>query len=194
MSGQRIARIAVFAGLVAVFGLTPAINLPALPVPITAQTLAVMLAGLMLVPVEAFLAVALFVGLVAIGLPLLPGGRGGLAVFSSPSAGFVLGFPFAAAAVAVTVAALRRLPWAGGSRGEIGVNVAAAVLGGVAVLYAIAIPVSALIADIPIGTFARGTVDFIPGDLVKAVAASLVAASAFRAAPFLRPRAVHARA
>jgi len=194
MNGQRIARIAVFAGLVAVFGLTPAVNLPALPVPITAQTLAVMLAGLMLVPVEAFLSVALFVGLVAIGLPVLPGGRGGLAVFSSPSAGFVIGFPFAAAATAVIVLTLRRPGWASGARAQVATGIAAAILGGVAVLYAIAIPLGSVLGDVPLGTFARASLSFIPGDLVKAGAAALVASSAFRAAPFLRPRASHARA
>ncbi len=194
MSGQRIARIAVFAGLVGVFGLTPAVNLPALPVPITAQTLAVMLAGLMLVPVEAFLSVSLFVGLVAVGLPLLPGGRGGLAVFSSPSAGFLIGFPFAAAAVALVVLGLRRMSWTRRDRGELAASFIAAVAGGVAVLYVIAIPLGAAIGDIPIGTFARGSLSFIPGDLVKAGAAAMVAASAFRAAPFLRPRVAHTKA
>ena len=79
-------RESVFAALAAVLGLTPAINVPGISVPITAQTLGVMIAGLMLVPIEAFLSVALFVGLVATGLPLLSGGRGGLSVFTGPSA------------------------------------------------------------------------------------------------------------
>ena len=38
----------------------------------------------------------LFLVLTALGLPLLAGGRGGLAVFASPSVGFLIGFPIAA--------------------------------------------------------------------------------------------------
>ena len=109
MSAHRIARIAVFAAVVAIFGLTPAVAVPGISVPITAQTLAVMLAGLMLVPAEAFLALALFVGLVAIGLPLLPPGVGGLSIFTTPRAGYVLSFPLAALAVSSIAVAARRV-------------------------------------------------------------------------------------
>ncbi len=192
MSGSRIARISVFAALVAAFGLTPAVNLPGMPVPITAQTLAVMLAGLMLVPSEAFLAVGLFVALVAAGLPLLSGGRGGLSVFSSPSAGFVLGFPVAAACVSAIAIGLR------GQRSyeastQVAMSFVACVLGGVVVLYCIGLPIGAALADVP-SRFLILSMKFIPGDLAKAAAASLIAVTAFRAAPFLRPRAAGARA
>ncbi len=188
MSGPRIARIAVFAALVAVFGLTPAIPVPGFAVPITAQTLAVMLAGLMLAPIEAFLAVSLWVGLLAMGLPLLPGGVGGLSVFTTPRAGFVLGFPLAAAAVALIVGALRRLPALSTGRGHLVACGVASVIGGIAVLYAFAVPVGSVIGDIPLGKFARLMLTFVPGDLLKAGAAAVVATSAFRAAPMLKPR------
>ncbi|MGD9696668.1 MAG: biotin transporter BioY [Thermoleophilia bacterium] len=189
MSGPRIARIAVFAALIAVLGLTPAINVPSISVPITAQTLGVMLAGLMLVPVEAFLSVALFVGLVAAGLPLLSGGRGGLTVLTGPSAGFLLGFPVAALATSLVAMGLAA---AGIERAAQPLQVAgsfvAAVLGGIVVLYAIAIPLGAAIGDLPLDTFFHASMTFVPGDLVKAGAATVVAVSAFRAAPFLRPQ------
>jgi biotin transport system substrate-specific component len=193
MTGDRIARIAVFAALVAVFGLTPAVSVPGSTVPITLQTFAVMLAGLMLVPVDAFLSVGLFVALVAAGLPLLSGGRGGLAVFQGPSVGFVLGFPFAAAAVSVLAGLL-------GARGArdapvppvIGAGLAC-LLGGVAFLYCFGVPGWAMAADIPFGRALDLATAFIPGDLMKAVAASVVAVAAFRAAPFLRPGRVAAR-
>lgn len=194
MSGPRIARIAVFAALVAVLGLTPAINVPGISVPITAQTLGVMIAGLMLVPVEAFLSVALFVGLVAAGLPLLSGGRGGLGVFSGPSAGFVLGFPFAAAVVAIVVTGLRGV---GGGRKrwvQLATHFVAAVLGGIVVLYCIGIPIGSLVGDIPLDKFFRASMNFVPGDLLKAAAATVVATSAFRAAPHLQPHLAKASA
>ena len=37
-----------------------------------------------------------FLALVALGLPILAGGRGGLGVFASPTVGFLIGFPIAA--------------------------------------------------------------------------------------------------
>lgn len=189
MGGPRIARIAVFAALVAVLGLTPAITVPGISVPVTAQTFGVMVAGLMLVPVEAFLSVALFVGLVAAGLPLLPGGRGGLGVFSGPSAGFVLGFPIAAAAVAVIILLLRRFDLGRVQPVNLAMHFAAAVAGGIVILYCVGIPVLVNVGDVPVSTMWT----FVPGDLLKAAAATVVATSAFRAAPFLQPQLARAQ-
>ena len=69
----------------------------------------------------------------------------------------------------------------------------ACVLGGVVVLYCIGLPIGAALADVP-SRFLILSMKFIPGDLAKAAAASLIAVTAFRAAPFLRPRAAGARA
>src|SRR4051794_41975632 len=55
-----------------------------------------MLAGAVLGARRGFLAVLLLLVLVAVGLPLLAGGRGGLGVFATPSVGFLLGWPVAA--------------------------------------------------------------------------------------------------
>ena len=55
-----------------------------------------MLCGTVLGAKRGALAVLLFLLLVALGLPLLSGGRGGLGVFAGPSAGFLVGFPVAA--------------------------------------------------------------------------------------------------
>jgi ABC-type Co2+ transport system permease subunit len=63
-SSRSLAHIALFAALIAVLGLIPKIDLP-LGVPVTAQTLGVMLAGCLLGPVRGCLAVLLFLGGVA---------------------------------------------------------------------------------------------------------------------------------
>ena len=62
-SSRQIATVSLFAALIAVFGLIPKIDLP-LGVPITLQTLGVMLAGALLRPRLALLAVALFLAAV----------------------------------------------------------------------------------------------------------------------------------
>src|SRR5437870_466539 len=93
---RDLALIATFAALVAALGLVPAFTPPGMSVPITAQSLGVMLAGAVLGAHRGALSLVLLLVLVAVGLPLLAGGRGGLGVFAGPSVGFLLGWPVAA--------------------------------------------------------------------------------------------------
>ena len=65
---QRIALVALFAALLAAFGMIPKIDLP-LGVPITAQTMGVMLAGCLLGASMGMQAMLLFLLAVALGLP-----------------------------------------------------------------------------------------------------------------------------
>jgi len=93
MNTRDLVRIALFAALIAVMGLIPKFDLPfTAGVPITAQTLGVMLAGLLLGSRQGALAVVLFLFVVALGAPVLSGGRGGLGVFFGPTIGFLLGW------------------------------------------------------------------------------------------------------
>ena len=128
---RNLTYIALFAALVAILGLVPQITLAA-GVPITAQSLGIMLCGTVLGAKRGALAVLLFLALVAAGLPLLSGGRGGLGVFTGPSVGFLIGFPIAAF-VAGWIMSRTTLP-VGLAAG------AASIIGGVAVLYAFGIP------------------------------------------------------
>ena len=127
------------------------------------------------------LAVLTFLALVAAGLPLLSGGRGGLAVFVGPSAGYLVGF--VAGAFVIGWLVQRRLPvyplWWGGL---------ANVVGGIVVVYLVGIPVQALVlgTDGVVAT-AIAAVAFLPGDLLKAVVATAVAAAVHRAVPDLGP-------
>ena len=92
LPARDLAYIAVFAALIAVFGWAGTLYPFGAVVPITAQTLGVMLAGSILGPWRGLLAVAAFQALVLAGLPLLAGGRGGLGVFTGPTAGFLIGW------------------------------------------------------------------------------------------------------
>ena len=170
----------MFAALIAVLGLPGTFNPFGLAVPITAQTLGVMLAGLLLGPRRGALAVLVLLALVAAGLPLLAGGRGGLGVFAGPSAGFLAGW-VAGAAVTGFVADLgpERLPLVS--------FLVAAVLGGVLVVYAVGVPVLAWRGHLPLVKALATTAAFVPGDLIKAVAAAVVARGVERGYP-LRER------
>ena len=70
------------------------IVIPIGAVPITLQTFAVGLVAAILKPREATLAATLYLILGAIGLPVFAGGGGGLQAFFSPSAGYLLAYPF----------------------------------------------------------------------------------------------------
>ena len=176
---RGIARIALLAGLVAALGVLPPIALP-FGVPITAQTMGVMLAGAILGARGGFLALLLFLALVAMGLPLLAGGHGGLAVLAGPTAWFLVGWPFGAL---VTGALVRRLRL---RRTALRVALAS-VIGGIAVIYAFGIVGMSLSLGRPVAECALLVMAFVPGDLVKAAVTGLVVATLERARPGTLP-------
>lgn len=172
---RHLTLIALFAALIAALGLIPQLTL-AFGVPVTAQSLGVMLCGTVLGARRGAAAVLLFVVLVALGLPLLAGGRGGLGVFASPTAGFVIGFPFAAFITGLIVEHWRNGPLAL-------VAGVAATFGGIVVLYAFGISGLAWALQKPLSDAAWLVTAFIPGDLIKAVLAGLITAALARARP-----------
>ena len=106
---RNISLIALFAALIAVLGLVPKLTLMS-GIPITAQSLGVMLCGTVLGARRGMLAVLLFLLLVALGLPLLAGGRGGLGVFAGPTVGFLIGWVAGAYVIGLLTAKLTSLP------------------------------------------------------------------------------------
>jgi biotin transport system substrate-specific component len=173
-----LAQIAVFAALIAALGLPGALYLGGTAVPITFQTLGVMLAGAILGARKGFLAVLLFIALVAAGLPLLSGGRGGLGVFIGPSVGYLLGWLLGAALIGWFTA--RLLP-----RYRVLPALGATALGGILAVYLVGVPVFAAITATPIGVALLGATAFLPGDVIKVVVTVLVAKGVHRAWPGL---------
>lgn len=162
---RSLTHIALFAALVAVLGLVPPIML-GFGVPITAQSLGIMLCGTVLGARKGALAVLVFLALVAVGLPILSGGRGGLGVFASPTVGFLIGFPVAAFVAGFVVERLRA---------PIGLAAGVgAALGGVVVLYAFGIPGMALMLHKTLPEAALLITAFLPGDAIKVVLAALI--------------------
>ena len=181
---RDLALVAIFAGIVAALGVVPAFQPPGFTVPITAQSLGVMLAGAVVGARRGFLALLLFLALVAAGLPLLAGGRGGLGVFFGASAGFLLAWP-------VTSFVIGWLTERGGPSYRLPWGIVANILGGIVLLYAAGIVGIAVVGHMSVAAAAVSTWIFIPGDLVKAVVAALVARGVHAAYPGLlgaRPR------
>jgi biotin transport system substrate-specific component len=78
------------------------------PVPVTLQTMAVILVGLTLGPALGAAALLLYLAEGAIGLPVFsPNGPGGIAQLLGPTAGYLFSYPLAAAAAGGVVRAIR---------------------------------------------------------------------------------------
>ncbi|ASY61956.1 Substrate-specific component BioY of biotin ECF transporter [Sinorhizobium sojae CCBAU 05684] len=187
MNTRDLVLIALFAAIVVVLGLIPPITLGFIPVPITAQSMGVMLAGCIIGARRAALSFLLFILLVAIGLPVLSGGRGGLAIFAGPSGGFILGWAVAAYVTGLIAERAIR-PGISEGRQFIGFFVAS-VVGGILVLYAIGVPWLSFVTGTPFLAAAGGSLAFIPGDLLKAAIATLAARAVYAGYPLLPARA-----
>lgn len=178
-----LTQAAVFAALIAALGLPGTINIGSSGVPITLQSLGVILAGAVLGPKKGTLAVVLFMVLAIAGLPILAGGRNGYTSLSSPTAGFFIGFLPAVIVIGVLTAMMLgvgttpryRVIWG------IGIN----VLGGIVVLYVFGIVGMLLRTDLTVWAALSANGPFIPGDIAKAVIAALVAAQVHRGRPGL---------
>lgn len=181
MRARALVDVALYAAILAVLGLLPKLNIPFLGgVPITAQSLGVMLAGVMLGARQGALAVLLFLFVVALGAPLLAGGRGGLGVFAGPTVGFLAGWVAGAYVTGAVMARLRHLP-------VLPAALIAAAIGGVLVVYLLGVPVMAAMTGLPLSTAVVGSLVFVPGDLLKVVATGLVARAVEARRPELMP-------
>ena len=175
LDATDLARVAVFAALIAVLGLPGSFPLVG-GVPITAQTLGVMLAGAVLGPWLGALSVTVLLALVAAGLPLLAGGRGGFGVFLGPTAGYALGWILGAIVIGLIV-------HAGGRRPVVWRTALAMIAGGVVAIYALGIPVQSLVTRLPLGETALTSLIFVPGDLIKAALATVIVTTLVRVYP-----------
>jgi len=181
LNTKDLVLVALFTAMIIVLGLVPPIPVPWVPVPVTLQTFGVMLAGLMLGPWRGGLAVLTYVLIAMIGIPVLPGGRAGLAVLAGPTGGFLLGM----IPGAVVTGWLAGRPKTNSSlNGQQGWSAAApqvfrcglaSVIGGMLVVYAVGIPWLAIVTGMGLTKTAWAIAVFIPGDLLKALIAGIVA-------------------
>ncbi|NAZ86244.1 biotin transporter BioY [Kineococcus indalonis] len=148
------------------------VPVPGTPVPVSGQTLAVVLTAACLGPVRgAAVQVAYLLSALA-GLPVYADGEGGPAAVFGPTGGYVVGF--VPAAVLISLAARR-----GVDRG-----VGRALLlfaAGQGVVFAVGVPWLALSAGLSAsGALRAGFVPFVPGGLLKAALGAVLVAGAWR--------------
>lgn len=178
--------IAVFAALVAGAALVPGLALNGFGVPITFQTLAVMLTGLVLGPGRGFAAVGLYVLLGLAGLPIFSQGRSGLGVLAGPSAGYILAFPLAAALVGwLATVVIRRT-----AKARALWLFLAATATSVLVVHSLGVAGIALNSKATLEQAFLSDLVFYPGDVVKNVLAAGIAVALHRAFPDILVRRI----
>jgi biotin transport system substrate-specific component len=178
LEARDLAQAAVFAGLLAALGLPGTMTLGPTGVPITLQTLGVMLAGSILGPRKGAYAIVLFAILAIAGLPILAGGRTGLVSLASPTAGFFVGWLPAVVVIGALTAVM--MP-----RYRFGWGILVNVVGGMGVIYAFGTIGVTLRTDLSWWAALSANGIYVPGDIAKAVAAAYVAARVHRARPGL---------
>lgn len=139
-----------------------AIPLPGTPVPLTLQPFVVVLAGLLLGPLDGAAAMVLYLAAGAAGLPVFaPIGPPGLARLLSPTGGYLLAYPLAAAVAG----------WLGAGREQFGARLVAAIAGMLA-LYVGGLAQLAIITGSLASAAVIGVLPFVAADLVKAIVAA----------------------
>lgn len=163
---KQMALVSMFAALTAVGAF---ISIPVGPVPITLQTLFVLLSGILIGPKLGALSQIIYIALALIGLPIFSGFSGGPQIILKPSFGFALGFIFAAYIVGIIVHGNSNIKY----------RLLIGTLLGSTIIYAFGLPYMYYILNFVMkmnlslpAVLNMGLILFIPGDLVK-IAASI---------------------
>lgn len=155
---------AMFAALTAVLGLI-SIPLPFSPVPVSGQSLGIMLAGSILTIRQAGFSVLTFVLIGAVGVPVFSGLTGGLGVVIGPRGGYYLGFLVGAMVIGL-LRGKRDNPWR---------LALANLVGGVVVVYLFGVAWLSFVTGMGLEkAVMAGALPFIPGDLFKVFAATFI--------------------
>lgn len=152
----------LFAALTAVGAL---IAIPIGPVPIVLQNFFVMLMGLLLGPRWGLAGVGAYLLAGALGLPVFAGGTSGLARFAGPTGGYLVGY----------LPCVALIGWISMRGHGHRVFDALAMLCGTSALYACGVSWLKLVTGMAWSkALGLGMIPFIPGDIAKIIAATLL--------------------
>ncbi|MBU5439933.1 biotin transporter BioY [Tissierella sp. MSJ-40] len=170
ISTKEMTLVALFTGLTAIGAF---VNIPLGEVPITLQTLFVILSGLILGPKLGAFSQIVYITLGLIGVPILAGLTGGPQTILKPSFGFLIGFIFAS----YIVGKICNI-----EKGIDNKRIWLAVFIGTIVIYLFGLPYMYLILNklmgknLPLSIIIKtGCILFLPGDILKALISSIVA-------------------
>ncbi|MDQ0094079.1 biotin transporter BioY [Paeniglutamicibacter psychrophenolicus] len=185
IGARDLALVSVFAALIAVLTLVPAVPVGALGVPITLQTMGVALTAMILGSKRGGSAVGLYLVVGLAGVPIFAKFSGGLGSLAAPSAGYLLSFPIAALVTgALATLVLRKVA----RRHRFAWLFVAGLAGSILVVHPLGILGMSLNAQIPLGQAFILDMAYWPGDVVKNLLAAAIAVSVFKAFPAFAAR------
>lgn len=159
--------LALVVGGAVLIALIAQVEIPLKPVPVTLQTLGVLLVGAALGWKRGAASLGTYLGAGIIGLPVFAGGGAGLAKLAGPSGGYLIGFLLAAGLVGFLVqrfALDRRV-----------LGTALAMLAGTALIYAVGLPWLAATTGLRGAALLNaGLTPFLLGDTLKLGLAALL--------------------
>ena len=154
----------LFAALIAIMGII-SIPLPISPVPITGQSLAIMLAGSILTVRQAGFSVLTFLLIGAVGVPVFAGLTGGVGIIVGPRGGYLIGFLVGA----IVIALLK------GKSNNITRLALANIAGGIIVVYVFGALWLSFVTGMGLQkAIMVGVLPYIPGDLFKVFLATII--------------------
>jgi len=162
---RKVVFVAIFTSLTAVLAQIT-LYLPFTPIPITLQTLGVVLSGILGGVLLGFLSQIMYLALIAMGLPIVAGLKGGVVVLLGPTAGFLYGFPIAAAISGLIAGKI-------GNKSRKQLLLASLI--GVFSVYPTGLLWLNLVYGVKENLLNVSVLPFIPGDVVKAFIASEIA-------------------
>ena len=160
-----------------VIAVSAQLSVPVWPVPLTGQTFAVLLIGMLLGPWRGAICVLTYLAEGAAGLPVFASGNGGLAYMFGTTGGYLIGFVLAA----FVAGSMARLGW----DRNFPTTIFAMLLGNLCI-YALGLAWLVLLlwagrVDSSLtGILVKGLFVFIPGDIVKAVLAAVLLPSGWK--------------
>ncbi len=137
------------------------------PVPITLQTLVVLMSGAMLGPYYGALAMILYVVVGVLGLPVFAGGGSGIGAVLGPTGGYLISY-FIAAYVIGKIVQMRKKPAF--------LDYVIAMVAGTIIIYVLGAGWGMVVTGLGIAAILAGWVfPFIIGDTIKLLAAAYIA-------------------
>jgi biotin transport system substrate-specific component len=170
--------VALVVGGAAIVGIAAQFAVPLWPVPVTGQTLAVLLVGSILGAVRGAISMVVYLVMGIAGLPVFSDASAGLDVLAGPTGGYVIGFIFSAALVGW-------IAERAGDRRFLGAGVGFAMGTIVTITFGLLWLSATLNLDLD-QTLRGGLYPFIIGGILKSLIAAAVIPLVWRAVPHTR--------